>query len=61
MPVSVAVCIHIFIAFADGLRKQPNIVFIMADDLGWNDVSWNNKDMPTNNLEQLAKEGVRLD
>ena len=42
-------------------RKQPNIIFILADDLGWNDVSWNNPDMPTENMERLAKEGIRLD
>ena len=41
--------------------KQPNILFIMADDLGWNDVSWNNPDMPTPHLAKLAQEGVRLD
>ena len=41
--------------------KQPNILFIMADDLGWNDVSWNNKAMTTPTLERLASEGIRLD
>jgi arylsulfatase A-like enzyme len=41
--------------------RQPNILFIMADDLGWNDVSWNNGDMPTENLARLAEEGIRLD
>ena len=41
--------------------KQPNILFIMADDLGWNDVSWNNKAMTTPTLERLANEGIRLD
>ena len=42
-------------------RRQPNILFIMADDLGWNDVSWNNKAMTTPTLERLAREGIRLD
>ena len=41
--------------------NKHNILFILADDLGWNDVSWNNPDMPTPVLEQLAREGVRLD
>ena len=44
-----------------GAARQPNILFIMADDLGWNDVSWNNPDMPTTNLARLAEEGIRLD
>ena len=44
-----------------GKRRQPNILFIMADDLGWNDVSWNNPAMTTPTLEKLASEGIRLD
>ena len=44
-----------------GHRQQPNILFILADDLGWNDVSWHNPEMPTSGLERLAGAGVRLE
>jgi arylsulfatase A-like enzyme len=59
--VSVIVCIHICIGVVASSRSQPNIVFILADDLGWNDVSWNNNKMLTPTLEHLARKGVRLD
>merc|ERR1712018_348640 len=44
-----------------GEEKQPNVIFILADDLGWNDVSWNNPDMPTHHIEKLAQDGIRLE
>jgi arylsulfatase A-like enzyme len=47
--------------FAAEATQPPNIVVILADDLGWNDVSWNNPRVKTPNLERLCAEGVRLD
>ncbi len=40
---------------------QPNIILMVADDLGYNDVSWHNPDIVSPHLEQLAREGVRLE
>lgn len=41
-------------------QKQPNIVFILADDMGYGDVSYfdNNSKLKTENLDRMAQEGV---
>ena len=41
--------------------KPPNIVLFLADNVGFNDVSWHNEVVLTPNLEELAKEGVILE
>lgn len=41
--------------------SKPNIVHIVADDLGWKDVGFNGcADIKTPNLDKLAAEGARL-
>ena len=39
----------------------PNIVVLIADDLGFNDVSWHNSLVKTPHLESLARAGVILE
>jgi arylsulfatase A-like enzyme len=40
---------------------KPNIVFILADDLGWKDLAcYGNKITETPNLDALAKRGIRF-
>ena len=51
----------LFCTWACVQGKAPNIIVIVADDLGYNDVSWHNRDMFTPNLEKLAMTGVRLE
>lgn len=40
---------------------QPNVVVIVADDLGYGDVGYNGSEIRTPNLDALAAEGVVLD
>jgi arylsulfatase A-like enzyme len=43
------------------MTKKPNIVFILADDLGWGDLScYGRPDYTTPHLDQMALDGVRL-
>jgi arylsulfatase A-like enzyme len=41
--------------------RPPNIVLIVADDLGWNDVGYHGSEIATPHLDRLAGEGLELD
>ncbi|MCD6049341.1 MAG: sulfatase [Verrucomicrobia bacterium] len=46
---------------ASAAESKPNILFIVGDDMGYADVGFHGcKDIPTPNLDALAKEGVRF-
>jgi arylsulfatase B len=45
---------------AVGEPSPPNIVFIVADDLGWNDVGYHGGTIKTPNIDQLARDGLRF-
>jgi arylsulfatase A-like enzyme len=40
---------------------QPNLLFILADDAGWNDVGYHGSEIRTPVIDRLAREGVELD
>ncbi|MCB1703635.1 MAG: sulfatase-like hydrolase/transferase [Halioglobus sp.] len=46
------------IPMADAPR--PNVIVIVADDLGWNDVGFHGGDIDTPSLDRLAAEGMEL-
>ena len=42
------------------LADLPNVIVILADDLGWNDVGYHGSEIRTPNLDDLAETGVTL-
>ncbi|MDZ4851529.1 MAG: arylsulfatase [Pirellulaceae bacterium] len=40
---------------------RPNIIYFLADDLGWTDVGWHGSEIMTPNLDKLAMDGARLE
>jgi len=47
-------------ASAKTLPARPNVVIILADDLGWGDVGYHGGWIETPSIDRLAREGVRL-
>ena len=50
-----------FPALAQEKAPRPNVVYFLADDLGWADVGWHGKELKTPNLDRLAHAGARLE
>ena len=42
------------------LSRQPNILLVMADDMGWTDIGSFGNEIDTPNLDALAKQGVKF-
>lgn len=43
------------------VAAKPSVVYLLADDLGWGDLSVNGGSIPTPRIDRLFREGVRLD
>lgn len=45
----------------NGSVKRPNIIFVMADDMGYGDLGcYGQKEIKTPRIDELAKEGIRF-
>ena len=61
--VSIALCLLLGASASPGIAEsqKPNVILIMADDLGYNDLScYGSKVIRTPVLDKLASEGIRL-
>jgi arylsulfatase A len=60
MPTVIAVCLASTAVFGEAPRKL-NVVFLLADDLGWRDAScYGRKEWTTPNIDRLAQNGCRF-
>ena len=48
------------LALSSQAAERPNIVLIMADDLGFSDLGCYGAEIRTPNLDQLARNGLRF-
>ncbi|MGB0760171.1 MAG: sulfatase-like hydrolase/transferase, partial [Rubripirellula sp.] len=53
------ICVRASAQKSDAGVKTPNIVLIMADDLGWKDLHcYGNEKLDTPNIDRLAQQGL---
>ena len=68
MPIKkkLLLCLVLFLLFSKNINcqthelKKPNIILIVADDLGWNDVSFNGSEIFTPSIDSLKLQGISL-
>lgn len=46
---------------AEAPGRKPNIVILLADDLGWNDVGYHGSTIKTPHIDRFVREGIELD
>ncbi|MEM9173715.1 MAG: arylsulfatase [Myxococcota bacterium] len=61
LAVASAILGLVWTSAASGSEDLPNVVVILADDLGWNDVGYHGSEIRTPTLDRLARDGIELD
>jgi len=61
MKATLGLAVLLVAQLALAVETPPNVVIIVADDLGWGDVGYHGSEIATPRLDRLAAEGVVLD
>jgi arylsulfatase A-like enzyme len=61
MKISFALCLLLASVGALAAAPRPNVVFLLADDLGFTDVGFHGSEIKTPHIDKLAGEGARLE
>ena len=51
---------YFIICKTEYINNKPNILIIIADDLGWADVQYHNSSILTPNINHISSQGIRL-
>jgi arylsulfatase A-like enzyme len=59
--VWMSLAVFFIVSPCQGAHDKPNIILVMADDLGWGDVAYNGNPVAlTPNLDDMARQGIRF-
>ncbi len=61
LPVIFFASLLVAVAATSRAAERPNVLLIVADDLGWKDVGWHGGPFKTPVMDQLVREGLELD
>ena len=59
--IAVAMIAVLALTTLNARAAKPNLLIVVADDLGWADVGYHGSKIPTPNLDKLCRAGVELD
>jgi len=59
--LSTGLCVCVTTPLQAETLAKPNVIVMVADDLGWADVGFHGGDIDTPSLDRIASEGVQLD
>jgi arylsulfatase A-like enzyme len=61
VPLLLAALGAVAVPLRGAAAERPNILYVVADDLGWKDVGFHGSDIRTPTLDRLASGGVRME